>query len=133
MRTVALVLLVAACGPTTAVDDDVFSITIDTDWTYSGTVHTGEPREARISPAPQRRVYAFFAGATAQAPIDVELHLVSAEAPMRIALLAPLDGAGNRVVVASQGYTQPTQAPVLRAHLTQSGSYRIVVASFDRS
>src|SRR5262245_33260650 len=131
MRTVTIALLVAACGPTTSLEDDVRSIVINTDWTYSGTVHSGEPQEARISPAPQRRVYAFYAGATAQAPIDVDF-TVAGDMPVRVALLAPLDAGGNRAVVGSAGYEEAGDLAILHAHLTQSGSYRIVVASFDR-
>ena len=131
MRTATLALILAACGPTTSVEEDVRSISIDTDWTYSGTVHTGEVREAPISPAPQRRVYAFYAGATADAPIDVDF-TVAGDMPVRVALLAPIDGGGNRAVVGSAGYGEATDVAILHAHLTQAGAYRIVVASFDR-
>jgi hypothetical protein len=132
MRTLALALLVAACGPTTFVEEDVQSITIDTDWTYSGTVHAGEAQQARISPAPQRRVYAFNAFATAQRPIDVDF-TVAGDMPVRIALLSPLDAGGNRVAVGSAGYGEATDVAILHAHLVQSGSYRIVLASYNRA
>jgi hypothetical protein len=132
MRTATLALLIAACGPTTSVEEDARSISIDTDWTYSGTVHSGEAREAPISPAPQRRVYAFFAGATAQAPIDVDF-TVAGDMPVRVALLAPIDGGGNRAVVGSAGYSEATDVAIVHAHLTQAGAYRIVIASFNRA
>src|SRR5689334_22416954 len=132
MRTATFALILAACGPTTLLEDDVRSIVVDTDWTYSGTVHEGELQEARISPAPMRRVYSFFAGASAQAPVDVSF-TVAGDMPVRVALLAPLDGAGNRATVGSAGYGEATDVAILRAHLTQAGSYRIVVASFDRA
>src|SRR5262252_7170049 len=102
MRTVTFALLLAACGPTTSLDEGARSIIVNTDWTYSGTVHTGEAQEARIFPAAQRRVYAFYVGATAQAPIDVDF-TVAGDMPVRVALLAPLDASGNRAVVGSAG------------------------------
>ena len=131
MRTAALALLIAACGPTIGVDESVRSID-DTDWTYSGTVHTGEVREARIAPASQRRVYSFYAGATAAAPIDVDFTMVG-DTQVRVALLAPLDAGGNRAVVGSAGYGEATDVAVVHAHLAQSGVYQIVAASFNRA
>src|SRR5579884_956258 len=117
MRTLGLVLVAAACAPPLGSQSQ--SIEND-DWLPSGTLHAGDPHPDRISPANQRRVYRFFAGA----PADVTFTVASFDGPVRVAVLGP-----DQSVVGSAGYTTATQLAQLPLHLTASGGYQVVVAS----
>src|SRR5690606_26050971 len=99
-------------------------------WHAAPTLHLGEAI-ADHAEAGGRRVHALWAAGSPEAPVVLEVAVQSADAAdVRVAVLGPLTGDGEREVIAAAGYAERTRRAEVIAELSATGQHLVVVGAF---